>query len=347
MSSRERFAETSWRNYPESVKQLIEQAGCLMGSGDMLEARAIFDGALLEYGSLPPEAALLRDETLGSGKDVPVASVRPCPEKEAGGRECPLCGDAMVEHEELFDRRWLLCPTCALLSVELVPDLVKGLDNGESGGAMQPAESLVHRREYTFCRRFAEGFSADAILNYGVGWSVVPEALRRDGIDAVGCDLWRPLIEQRRAEFGPESFYHRDELPDRRFPIISAFEVFEHFTDPRRDVGVLVDHLADTGMIIGSTDFWHGGKLADHPSRDKTYWRHLTHVVAWTWQSMRTIAEHFGLQATFFRGDCAGHSAKCFFALHRGEKAARFLSSLPKILPDVYGMQPQGEDDAS
>ncbi len=199
----------------------------------------------------------------------------------------------------VYDRLWHLCPTCALLTVELDHGLAKMLDNGEAGGAKQPAGALVHRREYTFCRRFAEGFGADAILNYGVGWSMVPEALRSDGFDAVGCDLWRPLVEQRREEFGPESFYHRDELPDRRFPIISAFEVFEHFTDPRKDVAVLVDHLADSGMIIGSTDFWHGGILADHPSQFKTYWKHLTHVVAWTWQSMRALAEHFGLQVTF------------------------------------------------
>ncbi|WP_319470259.1 methyltransferase domain-containing protein [uncultured Pseudodesulfovibrio sp.] len=333
--------------YPESGKQLIEQAGSLLNNGDMLEARALLDGALLEYGFLPPEAESLRSETLDDSEEIPVASVGPRPGKGAAGRECPLCGEAMVEHEVVYDRLWHLCPACALLTVKLDHDLAKRLDNGEAGGAKQPAGALVHRREYTFCRRFAEGFGADAILNYGVGWSMVPEALRGDGFDAVGCDLWRPLVEQRRKEFGPESFYHRDELPDRRFPIISAFEVFEHFTDPRKDVAVLVDHLADSGMIIGSTDFWHGGILADHPSQFKTYWKHLTHVVAWTWQSMRVLADHFGLQATFFRGDFADHSSKCFFALHRGEEAARFLSGLPKILPDVYGMQPQGEDDAS
>ncbi len=67
--------------YPESGKQLIEQASCLMNSGEMLEARALLDGALLEYGFLPPEAELLRDETLGDSEDVPVASVGPRPGK--------------------------------------------------------------------------------------------------------------------------------------------------------------------------------------------------------------------------------------------------------------------------
>jgi hypothetical protein len=318
---------------------LLGYASSLAAKGFPLEARAILDGMRLEYGAVSPEAQALRARVLREvNGSVPEASVVPRAEAPGADAACPLCGEAMVEHEDFFEKTWLLCPQCALLMARVPQGLVRALDQGEAAGARQPGHALVHRREYTFCRRFLDGMGLGAVLNYGVGWSLVPEALRSQGFDAVGCDLWRPLIEQRKKELGEECFFHRDELPDRRFPLISAFEVFEHFVDPLRDVGVLVDHLADDGAIIGSTDFWHGGLLHDHPNKDVTYWKHGVHVTAWTWHSMRALAGRFGLEARFFRGDFDEHSSKCFFALYRGPRFEAFLDSLPAVLPGVYGM---------
>ncbi|MBU4192638.1 MAG: class I SAM-dependent methyltransferase [Proteobacteria bacterium] len=319
--------------------ELCEYATLLASKGLFLEARAILDGLRLEYGVLSPEAQTLRAQILPeAGEGGLEASVAPRPGAEESDVPCPACGLPMVEHEQAFEKDWLLCPACSLLMARTPPGLVRALDRGEAAGAMQPGHALVHRREYTFCRRFIDGMGLREVLNYGVGWSLVPEALRAQGVDAVGCDLWRPLIEQRKRELGEECFFHRDELPDRRFALISDFEVFEHFTDPMKDVGVLVRHLAESGAIVGSTDFWHGGLLSAHPSREPWYWKHGVHVTAWTWQSMRNIADRFNLGVRFFRGDFDEHSSKCFFVLFRGDAFAAYLDALPKVLPEVYGM---------
>lgn len=304
------------------------------------EVRAILDGAALECGPLPPDILALRARCLGEGGEgVVQASAQPAPGAPPAGFPCPVCGLDMVEHERLHAKTWLLCPGCALLLARTDPAAARVLDQGEAGGARQPAHSLVHSREYTFCRRMLDATGARDVLNYGVGWSLVPEALRAEGVDAVGCDLWRPLIEQRRQELGQENFFHRDELPDRLFSLISAFEVFEHFINPLEDIALLADHLAEGGALFGSTDFWHGGSLAHHPSVDPTYWVHATHVTAWTWQSMAEAARRLGLGVRFFRGDCPEHSAKCFFVLHKGGVAGECVRAMPKVLPDVYGMR--------
>lgn len=326
---------------------LLDWAQALFAKGLRTEPRAILDGFALEFGFLPDAAAILRKQCVIKGQSLPpLPTVLPSNDAPATGHSCPVCGTSQVRHETFHERNWLLCPECALLTVEMHEEQAKWLDKGEPSGAKQPAESLVHCREYTFCRRVIDGLNIRDVMNYGVGWSLVPEALLAEGLDVVGCDLWQPLIEQRKRELGEDRFVHRDECPDRRFSLISAFEVFEHFTDPLGEIKLLVDHLKLEGGIIGSTDFWHGGSLSHHPSADPTYWHHGTHVTAWTWKSLSEAARRLNMNVRFFRGDCPEHSAKCFFMLYRGDTFDQFAKSLPKVLPDVYGMTINIEETA-
>jgi len=323
----------------QNQSTLLEWGEKLFSQGWRIEPRAIFDGYLLEYGPLSEKHMALRGQCTDGGNAIPpLPSTGPAPNAIESDQNCPVCNTRMSTHEEFHNKSWLLCPSCALLTAKMENAQIDRLDKGEPSGAKQAVDSLVHSREYTFCKRVIDGLGVQDVMNYGVGWSLVPEALLAQGIDVVGCDLWQPLIDQRKKELGNERFFHRDECPERRFSLISAFEVFEHFTDPLREIGMLVDHLKDDGAIIGSTDFWHGGSLADHPNHDKTYWQHITHVTAWTWQSLSEVARKLGLNARFLRGDCPEHSAKCFFILYRGEQFKQFAQSLPKVLPDVYGL---------
>ena len=174
------------------------------------------------------------------------------------------------------------------------------------------------------------------ILLYGIGWSQVPYLLLQRGYHAVGCDLWKPLIVRRQAELGHDKFYHRDDLPSHKFELISAFEVFEHFINPLKEIAFLAKRLAVEGAIVGCSDFWHGGPLKYHPNPDNTYWRHRVHVSAWTYDSMRYVASQFGLEVSFFKVDTEGFAAKVFFILHRGERTKAFVNSIPIIIRGAF-----------
>ncbi len=321
----------------QQARTLWDHGLACLGRGDFFGALAFlgglereFPGQVDAFPDLPERLAFCRERL-----DRPVRPPVPGPSASAPG-PCPVCAAPRRAFERALDKDWVLCDGCGLLQYERDPALAERLDRGESGGADQPPDSLVHRREQYFCDLFLNGLGFRDVLLYGIGWSLVLKTLRERGVAAVGCDLWRPLVEARRREFGPEAFHHRDELPETRFDLISAFEVFEHFQNPLEDVGFLARRLKDEGLVFGCTDFWHGGSLLDHPSADPTYWKHVTHVTAWTWSSMREAARRVGLEAAFFKSDTDGFGAKVFFALYRGERTAAFLAGLPKIFVNAY-----------
>jgi hypothetical protein len=328
----------------EDIDILIQMGMARLALGDALDALAYFDGALAEYGQAAAGEDLLagRAEALRCLGRPTTQGIRSGPGRlvarstRADAPPCGLCSTPMFFFERSHDKDWLLCPECGL--VQYVPNTEEGamLDRGEPAGAKLPPDSLVHRREEFFCNLFLKRMGWSDTLLYGIGWSLAFERLRASGAHVVGCDLWRPLIEERRAAFGPHSFFHRDELPPVRFDLISAFEVFEHFAWPSRDVAMLVDRLKEEGAIVGCTDFWHGGSLDLHPSADRTYWLHRSHITAWSFASMRRIARMFGLRASFFKSDAGGVGAKVFFVLHRGIHTMAFVNSLPKVISGAF-----------
>ncbi|MEF3695731.1 methyltransferase domain-containing protein, partial [Desulfolutivibrio sp.] len=252
------------------------------------------------------------------------------------GAPCGLCGAGLVFYEHSHGKDWLLCPDCGLVAHLPPAGEAAVLDQGEAGGAKLPPDSLVHRRERFFCDLFLEAMGWTDVLLYGVGWSLVFEQLRARGVHAVGCDLWRPLIRQRREAFGPDSFFHRDELPEVSFDLISAFEVFEHFASPLRDVRVLTSRLRPESAIVGCTDFRVGGPLSQHPGHSPDYWRHRTHLCAWNYSSMNRLARLTGLTASYFKVFLGSLGAKVFFVLHRGPKTAAYVQSLPKLFRKAF-----------
>ncbi|MHC4742804.1 MAG: FkbM family methyltransferase [Planctomycetota bacterium] len=260
--------------------------------------------------------------------------VSPTPQKAS--KSCKSCGEESVYFERTFDKDWYACRNCSLLCYDVDEGRAKMLDNGSPEGSKFPTYSNVHRREEFFCRLFLEQLQLTDILLYGIGWSPVYKNLRDSGYNVVGCDLWKPLIRQRNEEFGPGAFYHRDQLPDIGFDVISAFEVFEHFVRPAEDVGLLVDHLKDDGIIVGCTDFWHGGSLKLHPNPDQSYWAHKSHATVWTWKSMNTLAQRFGLKTYYCKTDTRNAAAKVFFVIYRGQAFDGYLRNLPKVLHNVW-----------
>jgi hypothetical protein len=48
----------------------------------------------------------------------------------------------------------------------------------------------------------------------------------------------------------------------RRFAVVVASEVIEHFLDPRRDIARLLDYVEPDGLLVCSTNIYDGGNLA-------------------------------------------------------------------------------------
>lgn len=340
------------------VLQLFKEGVALTSSGEYLEALGFFDQILIEF---PDVASNVRSLQLSRAiclkelqrfREAQIAAtaellLRPecsaCQELLDDIQTsypnprviCEICNTESVYFERQFNKDWYLCPNCNLLQYSVSKQEELTLDKGESAGAKSSTYSNIHRREEFFCRLFLESLSLKDALLYGIGWSLTYQKLKNNGFNVVGCDLWRPLIQERKKQYGENSFYHRDGLPLIKFDLISAFEVFEHFIHPVREVGLMVDRLKDEGVIIGCTDFWHGGSLENHPSHDKSYWQHKTHVTAWTWKSMNALADRFGLNTYYCKIDHQHYSSKVFFIIYRGNKFEKFIRGLPKVFHNV------------
>jgi len=306
------------------------------------DSSAYFESAICEFGSsatINKKLINARNKALlntDSSKRNLIPYEWPVNLELADDAVCGLCGTMMYIHEQCYGKKWVRCLECNLLKYFPSESELLQLNQGEPEGAKFPASSLVHLRESFFCNLFIDELDWNSVLLYGAGWSLVPKWLTDKGIYAVGCDLWQPLIDERRAAWGNKSYFHRDELPSISFQLISAFEVFEHFLNPYKDVKRLVKHLSVEGAIIGCTDFWYGGSLLQHPSNDKSYWKHRTHVTAWSFPSMRYLAKVFDLSVSFFKVDTPGFGAKVFFVFYRGESVATFVENLPKVFHNAF-----------
>lgn len=325
----------------KEVTVLHSEARKRLRAGLPLDALAFIDGIILQFGENVITQELLDDrdqaiQALGGQSKYPLPQCVGLCKGASPVAPCDICGDHLRAYKNYHNKEWLVCPTCGLLQYKPTEDLAARLDQGEAEGAKQPPESLVHTREGYFCKLFLEGMGWKKALLYGAGWSLIPKHLLDNGYDAAGCDLWIPLIKERKEQLGNTHFYHRDELPNKKWDLISAFEVFEHFVNPMQDLKVLVDRLEDEGAIVGCTDFWHGGQLSEHPNLDKSYWKHASHVTAWSFSSMTRAAQDLGMATAFFKIDKPEWGAKVFFVMHRGDATKQFIQSIPPVICGAF-----------
>lgn len=72
---------------------------------------------------------------------------------------------------------------------------------------------------------------------------------------------------------------------DKRFDLIIACEVVEHFTDPRTEFARLIGLLMPEGMLVCSTNVYDGGNFAKH-----TYLYSRGHVSYYSAKAIRLLA---------------------------------------------------------
>ncbi len=80
----------------------------------------------------------------------------------------------------------------------------------------------------------------------------------------------------------------------RRFPIVIASEVIEHFRDPRKDFAILFSFVERNGIIVCGTNIYDGGDL----SKD-SYLFFSDHSSYYTPEALRAIAHEHGYHVDF------------------------------------------------
>jgi SAM-dependent methyltransferase len=130
-----------------------------------------------------------------------------------------------------------------------------------------------------------------SLLDYGAGAGLLERKLRGMGFPDV--DSFEP--------YGPGGAILP--LPDRRYAMITSFEVFEHHPRPHELLNSLTRCLLDEGVVLFSTAFI-GAEIVN--SGIERWWYvnpKVGHISFYTPDALATLAVRHGLQAGSFNGE--------------------------------------------
>lgn len=216
---------------------------------------------------------------------------------------CHFCGaEAKLEWTDLLLERYQVgyyrCGECESLMTERPTWTAEAYSNTSRPTDVAAAGRVEQCRILLFWLWKLFRFRAtDRLLDWGGGDGLMVRKLRDDGINALLYDEYT----KNNYAIGFEGD------PDEHYSVITAFEVWEHLTDPRTDLQRMFAYqpkvlLISTGFYRGQDKNWH--YLAPWSGR---------HVFFWSPKAMEKVGKLFGYDvivgkchALFFRPDLVG-----------------------------------------
>lgn len=209
---------------------------------------------------------------------------------------CQICdGDTteMMGYGKLFHK----CGSCGYVFTMNYDETVLSRGMGMEGSWSGPGGG--GHREYCIVKILQQLFGMEKFLLFGTGNTGTLSKLLSEGVDVIGSDISQDVVDFKKAAHGRERFYRPDALPaEARFDGIIAVEVIEHFSKPLESFKILFEHLAPSGVIAGTTDFYPGGPVEDEIPPG--YMSPKGHVAYWSLSSLGRIVATYGKGVTAF-----------------------------------------------
>lgn len=248
---------------------------------------------------------------------------------------CPICFStalsthyiaAEVERRKGLAFNFTFCKSCGFVN-----NPQNTYDNWESGFLKEntpnygtrAGDGITPRREYRMSemalkiRNAIEEKSAPALLIYGAGISKDHDLIRSN------LRVQEVIVTDIENFQKTSHFINLDS--DRKFDIVIASEVVEHFTDIYKNFENLLSKTNDDGIIILGTNIHDGCKIAkiEYPYSPG-------HTSYYTGDALLHIARHFGLKIDF-RTPAVGGPRKRYVLLFKDpayhERIAHYFAS--------------------
>ena len=163
---------------------------------------------------------------------------------------------------------------------------------------------------------------ARTALDVGAASGLLVAETARAGLDAIGVEPSRSLVEVARAQHGVrvlQGVLPHPELEARSFDVVFLVDVIEHVADPVGLLGLCADRLAHGGVLLVVTpDF---SSVAARVLGTRCWHYRLAHVGCFDRRSLERALERAGLRAERWE------RARWFFPVHY--LAQRMESYLP------------------
>jgi 2-polyprenyl-3-methyl-5-hydroxy-6-metoxy-1,4-benzoquinol methylase len=210
---------------------------------------------------------------------------------------CRVCGgdlqfkwSARVMNDK-YEAEYHECRSCQALQIPDPIWLAEAYRHEADPLLWNPDTGRFRRNFTVFCylKAMADaGLPAARVLDYGGGYGLLTQMLADAGVDAWTHDPFvaNPFFATERVIPSLET------LPDRTFDVVTAFEVFEHLTDPAAVGAEFRRLLRPGGAVVISTTLYEPGTHGPD-------WFYLSraagqHVLFWSRGAMRAFAARFG-----------------------------------------------------
>lgn len=214
--------------------------------------------------------------------------------RKAAG-DCRLCGGDLQFKFQLpvlykYPVDYLVCARCGSLQTEPPYWLAEAYSNAPAGDDAEREESNLNSLDVGAVQRNLTSLSAVLILSKLLGRRNVVDL---GGGDGLLCRLLRDYglnayVSDPHASPVYAQGFDRPDFP--RPDIVTAFEVFEHFAEPRRELDIL---FAQEPAAVLTTTLSYNGESSD--------WWYLIpetghHVFFYTDAAFRLIGERYGYE---------------------------------------------------
>jgi hypothetical protein len=237
-----------------------------------------------------------------------------------GAAKSPFASTRFAANPKL-ERRFARCQGCGFLQIEeLTADRYLGktsLDDLPEVGHGRIGTSDEPGREFKMARLAVDLLDRPEVdvLLYGIGRSLDNHHVAR--LPRVRTVAIGDIVKLR----DDAEFHDATERATRRFPVVVASEVVEHFRDPQRDFAKLFQFVSRDGLLICATNIYRGGDLA---TDRYPFWP--DHTSYYTGRALLEIARTNGYLVDFRTPRVTGEN---------GRKRYVFFTRSPDVLQAV------------
>lgn len=198
---------------------------------------------------------------------------------------CKICGSSNLEIIDIEDK-YYYCQDCEVIFVETA----EIVDQTEEKERYEGHDNNHQNDGYV---RMFENF-IEAVIEPYINTNQINSALDFGcGPGPVLADLLEP--RELEVDIYDPYFFPKKVFLNKNYDLITSTEVFEHFSDPVKEMELLTSHLKEGSYLAVMTSFHPG------PEDFEDWWYKWdpTHIVFYNQQTFKKIASDFDLDIVY------------------------------------------------